>query len=220
MHRIDGEGATSDNKFTEGNPQTGLVATEVTADWLNSIQEEVIAVLTAAGIPPSKASNTQLRDAILSLITGGGSAVAAEGVSIADAGNYITGTNVEAALQQLAAQLYGGTFSSNKIRRQVVVLDGPTFQTELAHAENVLEISYATGVNYTVRPDSELNLPIGTCIQVAQTGGGKITFIQGAGVTLLKGASFNARTMEQNGIAVLIKRAANVWRVGGALEAA
>lgn len=26
MHRIDGEGATSDNKFTEGNPTTGTPA--------------------------------------------------------------------------------------------------------------------------------------------------------------------------------------------------
>lgn len=220
MFRIDGEGATADNKFTEGNPSTGLIATAVTADWCNSIQEEIISVLVKAGITPLKTSTTQLLQAIQSLIAGGGVAVAAEGVSIADLGSYFTGSHVEAALQELAAALYTGTFSSNKIRRQVVDLAGAAFQTEIAHAENVLEISNATAVTYTVRPDAELSLPIGTAIQIAQAGGGKITVAAGAGVTLLKGASFNARTMEQNAIVVLIKKAANTWRVGGTLEAA
>lgn len=220
MHRIDGEGATVDNKFTEGNPSTGLIATEVTADWLNSIQEEIIRVLTEAGITPIKTNDGQLFEAIQSLIAGGGVAVTADGVSIADAGNFFTGTEVEAALQQLATQLYNGTISSNKIRRQVVELSGASFQTEVQHAENILEISHATAITYTIQPDSALSLPIGTAIQFAQAGGGKINFSAGSGVTLLKGASFNARTMEQNAIAVLIKRAANTWRLGGALEAA
>lgn len=220
MHRIDGEGATSDHKFTEGNPSTGAVATTVTADWCNAVQEEIIAVLTAAGITPAKANNGQLVAAIQSLISGGGVAVTASGVSIADAGNFFGGTEVEAALQQLADSIYNGVFSSNKVRRQVVELNGASFQTESAHIENVLEISNASTVTYTVRPDAELALPIGSAIQVVQTGGGKVNFVAGAGVTILKGASFNAKTMEQNAIAVLIKKAANIWRLGGTLEAA
>lgn len=50
MHRIDGPGATQDNRFTEGNPSTGVPATEVRAAWLNSVQEELAAVIEAAGI--------------------------------------------------------------------------------------------------------------------------------------------------------------------------
>lgn len=220
MHRIDGEGATSDGKFTEGNPATGSVATTVTADWCNAIQEEIINVLAAAGITPTKADNTQLRQAIQSLISGGGVAVSAAGVSIADAGDYFTGTEVEAALQQLAQKLYAGTINANQIRRSVVKLDGAAHQSNAAHLESIVEISHTADATYTVLPDSSLNLPIGAAIQIAQSGAGKVNIAGGAGVTILRAASFKAVVMQQHAIAVLIKTAANTWRLGGMLEAA
>ncbi|PTU03331.1 hypothetical protein DBR45_07650, partial [Pseudomonas sp. HMWF031] len=64
MHRIDGPGATVDNKFTDGDPLSGVPATVVTDDWLNEIQEEVISVLTAGGIAPAKGTQNQLLAAI------------------------------------------------------------------------------------------------------------------------------------------------------------
>lgn len=60
MHRIDGAGATADNKFTEGDAATGVAATVVTDDWLNSVQEEIAHVITQTGGTLSKADNTQL----------------------------------------------------------------------------------------------------------------------------------------------------------------
>ena len=68
MHRIDSSTATPDGRFTEGNPTIPVPATTVTADWLNAMQEEAIAVLAAAGIAPDKANNAQLLAAILKLI--------------------------------------------------------------------------------------------------------------------------------------------------------
>lgn len=68
MHRIDSSTATPDNRFTEGNPTIPVPATTVTADWLNSVQEEAIAVLAAAGIAPDKANNAQVLSAIRKLI--------------------------------------------------------------------------------------------------------------------------------------------------------
>ncbi|WP_299733962.1 hypothetical protein [uncultured Endozoicomonas sp.] len=62
MHRIDGTGATTDNRFTEGNPQAGVPATVVTADWLNSIQEELVAVIGAEKL--EKGRTDQLLEAI------------------------------------------------------------------------------------------------------------------------------------------------------------
>lgn len=220
MHRIDGEGATVDNKFTEGNPSTGAIATAVTADWLNALQEEIIAVLSAAGIEPIKATNTQLRDAIVSLISGGGVAVSADGVSIADTGGFFSGANVELALQQLAERLYTGTINASQIRRTVILLLGTAYQTDVAHAENFLSMSNVAAITYTIQPDSALDLPIGTAIEIAQNGAGKVTVVPGAGVTLLKGASFNAATMETHAIITLIKTSPDVWRLGGMLEAA
>lgn len=218
MHRIDGEGATIDNKFTEGNPSTGAIATAVTADLMTALQEEIIAVIAAAGIPLIKANNGQLLQAVQSLIAGGGVAVAAAGVTIADAGDYFSGTQVEAALQQLAAKLYAGTLNANQIRRSVVALNGAAFQTDAAHAENILEVSNAAAATYTVRDDVAYNAPIGTAIEVVQSGAGKVSFVAAAGVTIKKPAAFNAATLGQEATAVLYKVAANTWRVGGMLE--
>lgn len=68
MHRIDSPGATPDNRFTEGDPVAAVPATEVTADWLNAVQEEVAAVIEGAAIELDKEDNGQLLQAIRDLI--------------------------------------------------------------------------------------------------------------------------------------------------------
>lgn len=70
MHRIDGPGATIDEKFTEGNPATAVPATVVTDDWLNDVQEELISILAAAGISPVKGDQDQVLTAIQAIIAG------------------------------------------------------------------------------------------------------------------------------------------------------
>lgn len=69
MHRIDHETATSDHKFTEGNPTIPVPATVVTDDWLNAVQEELVAAITGAGLELEKSDNTQLWQAISQTIT-------------------------------------------------------------------------------------------------------------------------------------------------------
>ena len=76
MHRIDAPGATIDNKFTEGNPGLGIPATELSADWLNDVQGEVVTVVESAGITLVKGTITQLRSAIEAMIALGGAAFA------------------------------------------------------------------------------------------------------------------------------------------------
>ena len=68
MHRIDHETATSDHKFTEGNPTIPVPATVVTDDWLNAVQEELVAVITGAGLELEKSDNTQLWQAITTAV--------------------------------------------------------------------------------------------------------------------------------------------------------
>lgn len=70
MHRIDGPGATVDNRFTDGDPAGGIQATVVTDDWANDIQEELMSLLTAAGISPVKGTQNQVLSALLALSTG------------------------------------------------------------------------------------------------------------------------------------------------------
>lgn len=68
MHRIDTVGNEL-GKFTTGNPQLGQRATRLGADWPNEVQEEIISVITHAGLVPTKGVVTQLRDAITAIAT-------------------------------------------------------------------------------------------------------------------------------------------------------
>jgi len=50
--------------FTQGNPAEGLAATIPGQDWFNCVQEELIAVILAAGLTPDKAATNQVLTAI------------------------------------------------------------------------------------------------------------------------------------------------------------
>lgn len=68
MHRIDGPGATAENRFTDGDPVAGTPATMVTDDFMNDVQEEIMSVLTDRGIAPVKGVQNQLLTAIKALV--------------------------------------------------------------------------------------------------------------------------------------------------------
>lgn len=66
MHRIDTDHATVDHKFTDADP-----GTVVDDDFMNALQEELCAVIEAAGIALVKGTNTQLLAAIEAIMGGG-----------------------------------------------------------------------------------------------------------------------------------------------------
>lgn len=53
--------------FTGGDPIHGVPPTSISPDWLNGIQEELLAILTAAGIAEAKGTNNQVLTALQSL---------------------------------------------------------------------------------------------------------------------------------------------------------
>lgn len=65
MHRVDTAGATQDNKFTDGDPAQGILATVVDAAILNAIQEELVYCIAQMGIALEKGNHTQLWQALL-----------------------------------------------------------------------------------------------------------------------------------------------------------
>jgi hypothetical protein len=88
--------------FTDGNPGTGTPATILGADFMNMLMLELLAVLTAGGVTPSKVTYNQLLTAINNLIgSSAGTAVTAiaagTGVSVSRAGNTVTITNTGGA---------------------------------------------------------------------------------------------------------------------------
>lgn len=74
MHRIDHPAAAATlpapftpgvpGYFKEGSPAAGDPPTEVSADWLNAVQEELVGAILAAGLALSKLDNVQLAAAI------------------------------------------------------------------------------------------------------------------------------------------------------------
>ena len=84
MHRIDNStaadtlptpgavGPKPNGYFTGGDPATGTASTILTADWANSVQEEIANAITAAGLTLSKTDTTQLAQAIAAGGGGGG----------------------------------------------------------------------------------------------------------------------------------------------------
>lgn len=54
--------------FTNGNPVTGVAATIVDADWLNMIQQELLNIVAAGGLTPSKTTYNQVLAAIKRVI--------------------------------------------------------------------------------------------------------------------------------------------------------
>lgn len=62
MFKIDSAGATIDKQFTEGNPQGGVPATVVSAEWLNAVQNEIVNILIARGITLDKTKSSQVSD--------------------------------------------------------------------------------------------------------------------------------------------------------------
>ena len=69
MHRIDTATATPDHKFTEGDPAVPVAATTVSAEWLNAVQEELVATITKAGLELEKSDNEQLAAASAKLVS-------------------------------------------------------------------------------------------------------------------------------------------------------
>jgi len=93
-----------------------------------------------------------------------------------------------------------------------------------ALVDNHKVIEFANAANnytYTLQPDSTLNLPIGTWIEVRKTGAGDITLTRGGGVTF-RGVLGNAdvKLDGQDGYSAFIeKTATDTWLVTGAVKA-
>jgi hypothetical protein len=66
MHRIDVNDVAGE--FTEGDLDVGTPPTKITANWLNDVQENLVDLITGAGISLVKGSYTQARSAVNALI--------------------------------------------------------------------------------------------------------------------------------------------------------
>jgi len=89
--------------------------------------------------------------------------------------------------------------------------------SSLTERDDLIEMGSASALTLTIPPASSVDYPIGTSIDILQTGAGQVTVAAGAGVTVNATPGLKLRTQWSS--ATLFKRAANTWVVFGDLTA-
>lgn len=103
---------------------------------------------------------------------------------------------------------------------QDINAQGGTLSVHATDAGTLVTINSATPATITVLSNDEDYAPIGTTIEVAQLGGGQLTFVgseNGGGVTLL--GTPGLKTFDQYGVVKLRKIDTNTWLLNGDLTA-
>jgi hypothetical protein len=88
----------------------------------------------------------------------------------------------------------------------------------LTERDSVIEINKSTGVTLTVPADSTVDYPVGTSINILQTGAGQVTVAPVSGTVTIN-ATPGLKLRAQWSSATLLKRAANTWVLLGDLSA-
>lgn len=127
MFRIDSEGATVDNKFTEGDPQLGIPATVVSDDWANAVQEELLTVVESVGISPVKGDVDQVYKGILELfLRGGRESPIVQALANNSSDQDVAGVNIDGAVTKTKILLFDIERSTDS---ETVVQSGVMFLT-------------------------------------------------------------------------------------------
>ncbi|MBU9403578.1 hypothetical protein KTE13_27935 [Burkholderia multivorans] len=95
--------------FTGGNPATGQPATILDADWLNMVQQELLNILAAAGISPSKTTYNQVLTALEQLFAGTGETGNFAGFVALNASAILAGSEAGSVIQYYGSG--GATFT-------------------------------------------------------------------------------------------------------------
>jgi len=108
MQKIAGAGATAQNTFTKGDPATGVPATEVTQEWLNTIQAELVYIVEQAGLTLDALDNTQVKAAIDMMIAAQGAAIRPQSTTAQAIAGTNTTTDMSPARVKQAITASGG----------------------------------------------------------------------------------------------------------------
>lgn len=93
-----------------------------------------------------------------------------------------------------------------------------SYTIALSDNERLIEMNSASANNLTVPPNSSVAFPIGTKIDILQTGAGQTTIVADSGVTI-NSKEGNLKLSGQWSAATLIKRGTDAWALIGDLSA-
>jgi len=123
----------------------------------------------------------------------------------------------------------GVVFTDGTQTKEGVVSRTPIIQktdsytlSALTERDSLIEVSKATAATITVPLNSAVAYPVGTSIDILQTGAGQVSIVGAAGVTLNcapSGGSNTAKLRTTWSSATLFKRASDTWVVFGDLTA-
>ncbi len=104
------------------------------------------------------------------------------------------------------------------ITRTINAQTGTTYTLVLADPGKYLTFTNGSAITATVPPNSSVAIPVGSQIDWKQGGAGKLTWAQGAGVTINSLAGYKSAAGQHAG-GTLIKVATNEWDLVGSLIA-
>ncbi len=217
MHRIDGPGATQDNRFTDGDPTAGIPPTIVTDDWANAVQEELSGVVEGAGLTLDKAKHDQLKAAITKMITDRAAPLAtteqAGLVELATPAEVLTGTDADRGVTPagLANLLHNLTtpaqFARDKkaattefVQRALGNFAGMTgyAASTTLEAGDCGKVIMAQGAGLTFTLPQASSVPQGSVIEIYGNGAGVMVARQGSD-TLVNGLAGPATSIAIGG---------------------
>jgi hypothetical protein len=89
--------------------------------------------------------------------------------------------------------------------------------SSLTERDDLIEMGSSSAMTLTIPADATLNFPVGTSLDILQTGTGQVTIAGAGGVTVNATPGLKLRTQWSS--ATIFKRAANTWVVYGDLTA-
>jgi len=96
---------------------------------------------------------------------------------------------------------------------------GTTYTVALTDRDSLVELNNASAITLSIPTDATSNFPIGTSIDILQTGAGQVTIAAATPATTTVNATPGLKLRTQWSSATLFKRAANTWVVMGDLSA-
>jgi hypothetical protein len=206
----------SDTTSVHGIADTSLLAT--TAD---------VAAVTKTTLGLGNVDNTSDADKPVSTATVTAIATA-KSEAIAEVTAVIDGApNALNTLNELAAALGDdANFASTVTTSLAAKVDSYTPITQKAasytlstlnHRDDLIEMGSASALTLTIPLNSSIAYPVGTSLDILQTGAGQVTIAGAAGVTVNATPGLKLRTQWSS--ATLFKRAENTWVVYGDLTA-
>lgn len=142
--------------------------------------------------------------------------IAGTAVTLADSGTVTSAMIADSTIVDgdISAS---ANISQGKIADILTNAQAASYTLVLADKNKIVEMSVASANDLTIPPNSSVAFPIGSQIQVLQTGAGKTRILAGAGVTVNSTPGIYMRA-QWSGV-TLLKRATDTWVATGDLSA-